>query len=147
KLADAPKSLINNNGVPLRRRQTSGDGTRAGPFFQPAGFAGLRAQDFVTCTCLTAAPFAGFVCKDFVTLTIGRQNTIFLDNIVKYDPMNASYAFSIIGYSGLAGGVCATEDARLDDSLKYVWKYDAFHIGAMYQFENNDTSPGESWQL
>jgi len=128
KLADAPKSLINNNGKALADRKTAGDGSRAGQFFNGAAFAG----------------FSG---KEFGTLTIGRQNTIFLDNIVKYDPMNASYAFSIIGYSGLAGGMGATEDARLDDSLKYVWKYEAFHVAGMYQFEDNDTAPGESWQL
>ncbi len=128
KLADAPKSLINNNGKALADRTTAGDGSRAGQFFN-------------------GAAFAGFSSKEWGTFTVGRQNTLFLDNIVKYDPMNASYAFSIIGYSGVAGGMGATEDARLDDSVKYVFKYDAFHAGAMYQFGKSDTSPGESWAL
>jgi predicted porin len=128
KLADAPKSLINNNGIALANRKTAGDGSRAGQFFN-------------------GAAWGGFSSKDWGTLTIGRQNTIFLDNIVKYDPMNASYAFSIIGYSGVAGGLGDTEDARLDDSVKYTFKHDMFHAGAMYQFGKNDGSPGESWQL
>jgi predicted porin len=128
KLADAPKSLINNNGVALANRKTAGDGSRAGQFFN-------------------GAAWGGFSSKDWGTLTIGRQNTIFLDNIVKYDPMNASYAFSIIGYSGVAGGLGDTQDARLDDSVKYTFKHDMFHAGAMYQFGKNDGSPGESWQL
>jgi len=128
KLADAPKSLINNNGVALADRKTAGDGSRAGQFFN-------------------GAAFGGFSSKDWGTFTFGRQNALFLDNIVKYDPMNASYAFSIIGYSGVAGGMGATEDARLDDSVKYVFKHDIFHFGAMYQFGKTDTSPGESWAL
>jgi len=128
KLADAPKSLINNNGVALADRKTAGDGSRAGQFFN-------------------GSAFGGFSSKDWGTFTIGRQNTLFLDNIVKYDPMNASYAFSIIGYSGVAGGMGDTEDARLDDSVKYVFKHDIFHFGAMYQFGKSDSSPGESWAL
>jgi predicted porin len=128
KLADAPRSLINNNGVALADRKTAGDGSRAGQFFN-------------------GGAFAGFSSKDWGTFTIGRQNALFLDNIVKYDPMNASYAFSIIGYSGVAGGMGATEDARLDDSVKYVFKHDIFHFGAMYQFGKSDGSPGESWSL
>lgn len=128
KLADAPKSLINNNGKALADRETAGDGSRAGQFFN-------------------GAAFAGFTSKEYGTFTIGRQNALFLDNIVKYDPMNASYAFSIIGYSGVAGGMGATEDARLDNSAKYMFKYDAFHFGAEYQFDNTDTQPGESWSL
>lgn len=128
KLADAPKSLINNNGVALADRKTAGDGSRAGQFFNGTAYAGLSS-------------------KDWGTFTIGRQNALFLDNIVKYDPMNAAYAFSIIGYSGVAGGMGATEDARLDDSVKYVFKHDIFHFGAMYQFGKSDGSPGESWSL
>ena len=128
KLADAPKSLINNNGVALADRKTAGDGSRAGQFFN-------------------GAAYAGFSTKEYGVLTIGRQNAQFLDNIVKYDPMNASYAFSIIGYSGVAGGMGDTEDARLDDSIKYFYKYDMFHLGAMYQFGKSDGSPGESWSV
>ena len=128
KLADAPQSLINNNGLALANRKTSGDGSRAGQFFNGTAFGGLSS-------------------KDFGTLTIGRQNTIFLDNIVKYDPMGAAYAFSIIGYSGVAGGLGDTQDARLDDSVKYAWKRDWFHLGAMYQFGKSDGSPGEAWML
>jgi predicted porin len=128
KLADAPKSLINNNGKAVAVREVSGDGSRAGQFFN-------------------GSAYGGFGSKDWGTFTIGRQNALFLDNIVKYDPMNASYAFSIIGYSGVAGGMGDTEDARLDNSAKWVWKYDLFHLGAMYQWGKSNTSPGESWSL
>lgn len=126
-LADAPASLVHNNGVALANQTTAGDGSRAGQLFNgPA--------------------FAGFSSKDYGTLTIGRHNTVLLDNINKYDPMNGSYAFSPIGYSGLTAGMGNTEDARLDDSVKYTYKYDLFHLGALYQFGKTDSSPGEAWQ-
>ncbi|HEX3895449.1 MAG TPA: porin [Rudaea sp.] len=126
-LADAPKSLIHNNGVALANQKTAGDGSRAGQFFNGQAWGGL------------SSPVWG-------TLTFGRHVTILADNIVKYDPMNGSYAFSPIGYSGMTGGMGDTEDVRLDDSVKYQWKYDMFHVGAMYQFGKSDSSPGEAWQ-
>lgn len=127
KLADAPKSLINNNGVALANQKTAGDGSRAGQFFN-------------------GQAWGGFSSKDYGTLTIGRHVTLLGDAIGKYDPMNGSYAFSIIGYSGLTAGMGDTEDVRLDDSVKYFLKSGAFHGGAMYQFGKSDASPGEAWQ-
>ena len=127
KLADAPKSLINNNGVALANQKTAGDGSRAGQLFNGQAWGGL------------SSPTWG-------TLTIGRHVTILGENIVKYDPMNGSYAFSPIGYSGMTGGMGDTEDVRLDDSVKYQFKYDMFHLGALYQFGKVDSSPGEAWQ-
>ena len=127
-LADAPKSLIGNNGVALANQKSGGDGSLAGQVF-------------------ARGAFAGFSSKNYGTLTAGRQNTLSLDNVGKYDPMNGSYALSIIGYSGVTGGFGDTEDARLDESVKYVYKYDMFHVGALYQFGKTNSSPGEAWQL
>lgn len=127
KLADAPHSLINNNGLPLTSQKSAGDGSRAGQFFN-------------------GQAWGGFSSKDYGTLTIGRHVTILGDTIVKYDPMNGSYAFSIIGYSGVTGGMGDTQDVRLDDSVKYLLKAGAFHGGALYQFGKSDASPGEAWQ-
>jgi predicted porin len=39
-----------------------------------------------------------------------------------------------------------TEDARLDDSVKYFLKTDLMRAGALYQFGKSDSSPGEAWQ-
>ena len=126
-LADAPRSLIHNNGIALADQKTAGDGSRAGQFFNGQAWGGLSS-------------------KEFGTLTFGRHVTILGENIVKYDPMNGSYAFSPIGYSGMTGGMGNTEDVRLDDSIKYQYKYDIFHAGALYQFGKSDSSPGEAWQ-
>jgi len=128
KLADAPKSLINNNGVALANRKAAGDGSRAGQLFNGQAWGGLSS-------------------KEWGTLSIGRHVTLFGDNTTKYDPMNGSYAFSIIGYSGLTAGMGDTQDVRLDDSVKYTFKHDWFHAGAFYQFGKSDGSPGEAWQL
>ncbi|HEX4481089.1 MAG TPA: porin [Rudaea sp.] len=126
-LADAPRSLIHNNGVALADQKTAGDGSRAGQFFNGQAWAGLSS-------------------KEWGTVTFGRHVTLLGENIVKYDPMNGSYAFSPIGYSGMTGGMGDTEDVRLDDSVKYVWKYEMFHVGALYQWGKSDSSPGEAWQ-
>ncbi len=126
-LADAPRSLIHNNGISLANQTSAGDGSRAGQLFNGQAWAGLSS-------------------KEWGTLTLGRHVTILAENIVKYDPMNGSYAFSPIGYSGMTGGMGDTEDVRLDDSVKYQFKYDMFHVGALYQFGKTDQSPGEAWQ-
>jgi predicted porin len=127
-LGDAPKSLIGNNGVALANQKSGGDGSLAGQFFNRGAYG-------------------GFSTKNYGTLTFGRQNSLGLDNIGKYDPMNASYALSIIGYSGVAGGFGNTENARLDDTVKYTYKYDMFHLAALYQFGKTNSSPGEAYQL
>lgn len=126
-LADGPASLINNNGVAQTSQKSGSDSSRAGQLFN-------------------GVAYAGFSSKQLGTLTVGRNSTFALDNIGKFDPMNSSYAFSLIGYSGIASGGGNTENGRLDDSLKYLYKYDLFHAGAMYQFGKSDNSPGEAWQ-
>ncbi len=127
KLADGPASLIHNNGVAQVNQKSASDSSRAGQLFN--GVAN-----------------AGFSSKEFGTLTVGRNSTFLLDNIGRFDPMNSSYAFSLIGFSGVASGGGDTENARLDDSVKYLYKYDLFHAGALYQFGKSDSSPGEAWQ-
>ena len=126
-LADACKSLVHNNGVALTSQTSGADGSRCGQFFNGVANLGLQSDQF------------GMV-------TIGRNNSLLLDNINKYDPMGGSYAFSLVGYSGVTAGMGDTEDTRLDDSLKYVYKYDMFHAGLLYQFGKTDSSPGEAWQ-
>ncbi|HZP67432.1 MAG TPA: porin [Rudaea sp.] len=126
-LADALKSLTHNNGVPLSQQTTAADGSRAGQFFNGPAYFGLES-------------------KEWGTLTAGRHNTLLADAIGKYDPMGGSYAFSLIGFSGTTAGGGDTEDVRLDDSIKYNYKYDWLHFGALYQFGKTDSSPGEAWQ-
>jgi len=127
-IADALQGVANNNGVPLNQQKSGSDGSRAGQIFNGEAFAGLSF-------------------KDFGTVTVGRQNSLLLNAIVKYDPMGASYAFSVIGYSGATAGMGNTEDSRLDDSIKYFYKYKQYHVAAMYQFGKSDSSPGTAGQF
>ena len=127
KLSDGPASLVHNNGVALQHQTSAGDSSRAGQVFNGSAFAGLSS-------------------KDWGTLTAGRHNTVLLDNIGKYDPMNASYAFSVLGLSGTTAGGGYTQDSRLDDSLKYTYQNGIYRLAALYQFGKSDAGQGEAWQ-
>lgn len=126
-LADAPAALTHNNGVPLERQTSAGDSARAGQLFNGQAYAGISSKA------------AG-------TLTVGRQNTVLLDNILRYDAMSGSYAFSVIGLSGTVAGGGDTEDTRLDGSGKYVIKLGDMHVAALYQPGKTGGSPGRAWQ-
>jgi len=126
-LADALKSLTHNNGRALSDQTTAADGARAGQFFNGVAYVGLES-------------------KEWGTLTAGRNNSIPLDVVGKYDPQGASYAFSLVGVSVAAAGGGATENTRLDDSVKWTFKHDWLRLSALYQFGKTDSSPGEAWQ-
>lgn len=131
--ANGPKSFIDNNGVPLANQTSNADSSRAGQFYNGAGYAGISSARFGT-------------------LTFGHQNALELDGVIAYDPMGASYAFSVIGWQGIAVGGGDTEDARLT-SVKYRvtvgdnW----FRFGALGQIggydANNATQSTFAFQL
>jgi predicted porin len=113
--ADGPRSFLENNGVPLASQTSNADSSRAGQFYNGAGYAGISNTTFGT-------------------LTFGRQNSFTLDGVIAYDPMGASYAFSPIGWSGLTAGAGDTEDARETTSVKYRIDTGMFRVGGLYQF-------------
>jgi predicted porin len=117
-LTDALKSLTQNNGRALSAQSTNIDSSVAGQAFQQS--------------------FVGISSPTFGTLTFGRQNTTLADLVAKYDPQQVSYAFSLVGLSGTPAGGGATQDRRLDDSLKYSLTYaDLLHFGVQYKFQNS----------
>ncbi len=90
------------------------DGNRCGQAFSGAAYAGLSNATYGT-------------------VTAGRQSTFMNDGVGTYDPMHASYAFSLIGFSGgAAAGIGTTETARWDNSVKYIYQFGPLHAGAMY---------------
>ena len=127
-VSDALKSMTQNNGVPLARQSTNGDSSRAGQPFQGAAYAGISSPKYGT-------------------LTLGRQTALLLDNILKYDPMAGAYAFSLPGYSGTAGGSGYTQDARLDNSAKYINQVGLFRAGAQFQSGIGTGSGGNAIEL
>jgi predicted porin len=122
-LTSSPQSLVQNNGKALNAQSTNGDSSRAGQAFQGAAYIGVSS-------------------KEFGTLTIGRLNSLILDDLLKYDPQLQSYAFSIIGLSGTAAGGGDTEDARLDQSIKYALIYGPVHVAYIHQFGSAGSLPG-----
>ncbi|MFZ0266737.1 porin [Caulobacter sp.] len=119
RLADGPKTLVKNNGVALNRQTSNGDSSRAGQVLQGVAFVGVTS-------------------KRGASLTFGRQNALMLDNIIAYDPQGASYAFSPIGYSGLAGGMGATEDARVDRALKVRYAPGPYRLTVLYKLSGSE---------
>ncbi|MGA7329513.1 MAG: porin [Rhodomicrobium sp.] len=121
-LADGCASLVRNNGLNQVQQTTSqGDSSRCGQAFNGEVYAGVSNAGYGT-------------------LTVGRQNALALNVAVNYDPMAASYAFSIIGYTGtFDGGSGVTEDARWDDSIKYVYQYGPAHAAVMYSDGGNNS--------
>ena len=118
-LANGPASQIQNNGVALNRQSTNGDSARAGQVFNQQAYLGLSSPRYGT-------------------LTFGRNNALSTDGIIAYDPLFASNAFSVIGYSGAISGAGDTENTRLDSSIKYLVNVGPIHAGAMYQLSGQN---------
>jgi predicted porin len=119
-LVDGLGSLVRNNGqIPLAQN-SNGDSSRAGQAFAGPAYAGVSNQTYGT-------------------LTFGRQQSLMLDALANYDPQGLPYAFSILGYSGFAGGAGDTEVSRWDNSVKYVYQYGPLHAAAMYSDGGADT--------
>jgi predicted porin len=126
-LTDALKSLVQNNGKALSAQNTNADSSIAGEPFEIA-YLGI------------SNPLYG-------TLTFGRQLTLLADGVNKYDPNAASYAFSLIGWSGTAAGGGDTEDRRLDSALKYALKSGPVHFAALYQVGGQGDAANSAWQF
>jgi predicted porin len=127
-LSDGTKSLVENNGVAQNRQSSNGDSSRAGQPFNAAAYIGL------------SSPVYG-------TVTFGRQNSLALDGVIAYDPMGASNAFSVIGYSGATAGMGDTEDARLDSSMKYRVKLGPVRAAALYQLGGTGSDARSAYEF
>jgi predicted porin len=125
-LANGEGSMQQNNGIPLNLRSANGDSSRNGQALNGQAYVGLSSPTYGT-------------------LTIGRNNSLTLDQILGYDPMGGSYAFSPIGFSGTWAGAGSTEDGRLDQSLKYTWNYGPVHAGVIYQLGNYGGGSTTDW--
>jgi hypothetical protein len=114
-IVNGPRSLVQNNGLPLVLQSANSDSSRAGQFDNSVGYIGLSN-------------------KTFGTLTVGRVTSLTLDGVIAYDPMRGSYAFSALGYSGSYAGFGDTETNRANTGVKYRVSYENFHAGALVQW-------------
>jgi len=90
--------------------------------------------------------WGGFSNKTYGTFTYGRQNAVLYDTVQSYDPMGGAYAFGLIGGSSAVGGAGGdTQDARLDNSLKYANTVGPVRFAGQYQFATQSDG-GESYQ-
>jgi predicted porin len=117
RLSDGLGSIVQNNGLPATSQTTFADSSKDGQALNTVAYGGLSS-------------------KTFGTLTYGRQNSLTLDGVVAYDPMSASGAFSVIGFQGATAGMGDTEDARLDNSLKYSLRAGPFRVAAAAQLSS-----------
>jgi predicted porin len=118
RLTDGCSSFVVNAGLVYTKQNSNADSGRCGQAFNGQLYAGVSNTQFGR-------------------LTIGRQNSFQLDAIGVFDPLQLSYAFSLLGYSGTDGGSGSTQAARWDNAAKYVFEYGPASGGAMY-------SPGGS---
>ena len=118
RLSDGLGSIVQNNGLPTTAQTTFADSSKDGQALNTAAWAGLSSPTYGT-------------------LTYGRQNSLTLDGVIAYDPMSASGAFSVIGFQGATAGMGDTENARLDNSLKYLVNIGPFRAAAATQLSSS----------
>jgi predicted porin len=122
-LADAQRSQVQNNGKPLVLQGANADSSRSGQWDNSQGFIGVSN-------------------RTYGTLTVGRVNTLSLDAINPYDPMNGSYAFSPLGFSGSYAGFGDTEAARANTAVKYSVDLMNFRAAGLVQWGGYDQGNG-----
>jgi predicted porin len=126
-IANSLKSLAVNNGLPLAKQSVGVDGSSAGQAFQTS-WVGLRSPRFGS-------------------LTFGRQVTLLLEGIIKYDPNYNASAFGLLGASNTYSGGGSQENNRLDSTAKYVVSFnDLVHLGALYKFNGSSGSANTAFQ-
>jgi predicted porin len=126
-IADSLKSLTANNGRTLATQSVGVDGSSAGQAFQTA--------------------WVGFKSPRFGTLTFGRQVTLMLEGMIKYDPSYNASAFGLLGASNTYSGAGSQEDNRLDSTAKYFVDFnDLVHLGALYKFNGSNGSANTAVQ-
>jgi predicted porin len=132
RFSDGPGSVAANVGIPQNLQSTNGDSSRAGQWYNGQGYVGVSSPTYGT-------------------LTVFRQNSLMLDAVVNYDPLAASYAFSPIGYQGIACGGGNTENCRYSTSVKYRIAVGNFRAAALWQVggygENNGSNGAYQLQL
>jgi GBP family porin len=94
------------------------------------------------------AAYVGFSDPLWGQIAAGRTTNLAFDQVVEYDPVQAALLYSPLGFSGgIGGGLGATENSRLDSSVKYENKIGLINFGLQYKFaaDKSAASAGYGW--
>lgn len=112
--SNGPASIAGNRGVPLDEQTANNDSSHAGQVYNSLGYLGVTSDVLGT-------------------LTFFRQNALTLDGVFAYDPLEASYAFSALGFSSSNCGAGDTETCRITTAIKYRVAIGPFRLAALAQ--------------
>jgi predicted porin len=91
------------------------------------------------------AAYAGLSAPGWGSVEIGRTPAFSLEQTAEFDPLHGSGLYSSIGFSGaIGGGLGITENARLDNSIKYENRIGDVGLGLQYKVgQTNDSDASE----
>lgn len=131
---DANSGQTSNNGQSIYNNLTA--------LTAANGASAINGQLF------SRAAYVGMSDSRLGSVAIGRTTNFSLDQVGEYDPVQAALLFSPLGFSGgIGGGLGATENTRLDDSVKYENRMGDVDFGFQYKFAGarTDQSAGSGY--
>lgn len=78
--------------------------------------------------------YVGLSDREIGKFTLGRNNNFILDVMNGYAPLQKAGLFTPYGNGVYGGGGGISENARVDNSIKYTNKYGNFNVGLMHGF-------------
>ena len=112
------------------------------------GLHSANAASAINGQAFSRAAFVGFSDPIGGQIELGRTANLAFDQVVEYDPVQAALLYSPLGFSGgIGGGLGATENSRLDNSVKYEEKFGPMLFGLQYKFagDKSSSSAGYAW--
>jgi GBP family porin len=133
---DVNTGISSNNGQSISNNLSTTTNTAAN------GASAINGQMF------SRAAYIGMSDSLLGSIEIGRTTNFSLDQASQYDPVQNALLFSPLGFSGgIGGGLGATENTRLDNSVKYENKIGNVDLGYQYKFtgNQNDQTAGSGY--
>ena len=94
------------------------------------------------------AAYLGVSDQHWGSVEFGRTVNLAFDQVVEYDPVQAALLYSPLGYSGgIGGGLGATENTRLNNSVRYENHVGGINLGLQYKFaaDKSSENAGYGW--
>jgi predicted porin len=126
-------AIVQNNGLGQSPAlgtlaNAYGDSSKAGQMFNNAAYFGVSSPTYGT-------------------FTMGRQSALSSDNVVNYDALSGSNAWSLITNEGATAGGGVTENRIYDNSFEYRLNVGPVRLAAEAQLRNgNNSSVGNAFE-